>query len=323
MKLHGLLAYLEINSNTRRRATKRIAWKCRIFFGKLGRVDTPNENVLADFDRPVAPTYVPTPDNPPWNGWVAVGVWFASVLFVGIVPLIFLVPYLITQGLDLGDRDRLSEFVRTDSTAVILQLAPIMLAHALTLIVAWFVVTRFNTYSFRQTLGWKMNGFKWWHAILITVGFYALAITLLSLLGDVENEFEILLKTSKYAVYLVAFFATVSAPLVEEVVYRGLLYSAFQRRFGGIIAVIFVTLLFTLVHVPQYSLGAVPDYATVVTLLLLSLSLTLLRAGTGNLLPCIVLHTVFNAIQSVLLVAEPYLKALEPVVEPTAAALFK
>ena len=249
------------------------------------------------------------------------GVWGVSVLFVGIVPLIFLVPYLLTQGLDLSDRARLGEFVRTDATAVILQLAPIILAHALTLLVAWFVVTRFNTFSFRQTLGWKMNGFKAWHAIAITVGFYALALTLISLLGDVENEFETLLKSSKYAVYLVAFFATVSAPLVEEVVYRGILYSAFQRRFGVILAVIFVTLLFTLVHVPQYSLGAVPDYATVVTLLLLSLSLTLLRARTGNLLPCIVLHTVFNAIQSVLLVAEPFLKSLEPVVDPTAALL--
>ncbi len=284
-------------------------------------MDIVNEHLVPDIDQPVAQPYVPSPDDPPWNGWVALGVWLLSVVFVGMVPLIFLFPYLLTQGLDLSDRERLGEFVRTDATAVILQLAPIILAHALTLLVAWFVVTRFNTFSFRQTLGWKMNGFKAWHAVLITVGFYALALTLVTLLGDVENEFETLLKSSKYAVYLVAFFATVSAPLVEEVVYRGILYSAFQRRFGIVLAVILVTLLFTLVHVPQYSLGVVPDYATVVTLLLLSLSLTLLRARTGNLLPCIVLHTVFNAIQSVLLVAEPYLKSLAPVVEPTAALL--
>ena len=35
-----------------------------------------------------------------------------------------------------------------------------------------------------------------------------------------------------------------------------------------------------------------------------------------NLLPCIVLHTVFNATQSVLIV-EPYFKSAEPVIEPT------
>ncbi len=286
-------------------------------------MDIVNEHVPVDPDRHVTPQYVPTPDNPPWNGWVAFGVWVASVLFVAVVPMIFLAPYLVTKGIDLSSQERISAFIREDPTAVILQLAPIILAHALTLLVAWFVVTRANTFSFRQTLGWNMNGFKAWHAILITVGFYVVAWTLMSVFGDVENEFEALLKSSRYAVYLVAFFATVTAPLVEEVVYRGLLYSAFQRRFGVAFAVILVTLLFTLVHVPQYSFGAVPDFATIITLLLLSLTLTMVRARTGNLLPCIVLHTVFNAISSVLLVAEPYLKALEPVVEPAAVSLLK
>lgn len=246
-----------------------------------------------------------------------------SVAFVTVVPLFFVVPYALQQDVNFQDRETLSAFMRSDPTAVLLQLAPIILAHALTLLLAWFVVTRFNTYSFRQTLGWNMAGFRVWHAILITVGFYALALGMLSLFGEVENEFDRLIKTSRAAVYLVAFFATFTAPIVEEVVYRGLLFSAFQRRFGIVIGVILVTVLFTLVHVPQYSLGARPDFATVTTLLLLSLALTLLRVWSGNLLPCIVLHTVFNGIQSVILILEPYLKSLEPVVEPTTAILWK
>ena len=239
------------------------------------------------------------------------------------MPMIFVAPYVIKQGIDVGDRSKLRDFMLSDPTAVILQLAPVILAHALTLLVAWFVVTRFNTFSFRQTLGWRMNGFKSWHAVLITFAFYGIALLLTTALGDVENEFDLLIKSSRYAVYLVAFFATFTAPLVEEVVYRGLLYSAFQRRFGFVLATIFVTLLFTVVHVPQYSLGTSPDYATVITLLLLSLTLTLVRAGTGNLLPCIVLHTIFNGIQSGILLAEPYLKSLEPVIEPAATTLLK
>ena len=245
-----------------------------------------------------------------------------SVLFVVFVPMIFVGPYVLQQGVDFGDSARLREFMMTDPTAVILQLAPIVLAHALTLALAWFVVTKFNTYSFRQTLGWKMNGFKVWHAVVITVLFYMLALALTIALGDVENEFDLLIKSSRYAVYLVAFFATFTAPLVEEVVYRGLLYSAFQRKFGVVLAIVLVTLLFTAVHVPQYSIGSAPDYATVIALLLLSLTLTMIRVWSGNLLPCIVLHTIFNGIQSCILLAEPYLKSLEPVVDP-ATALFK
>ncbi len=271
----------------------------------------------------VTPVPYPTPNNPPWNILVAVGAWILSVGFVLAIPMLFLAPYLIKQGINFNDRERLRTFMFTDPTAVVLQLAPIILAHGLTLLIAWFVVTKFNTYSFRQTLGWSMNGFKAWHAVLITFGFYAVAILLVSSFGDVENEFELLIKNSRYAVYLVAFFATFTAPLVEEVVYRGLLYSAFQRRFGAVLAVIAVTLLFTAVHVPQYSVEANPDYATVITLLLLSLTLTVIRARTDNLLPCIVLHTIFNGIQSAILLAEPYLRSLAPVVEPTTVFILK
>lgn len=265
----------------------------------------------------------PTPNDPPWNVPVAIGVWLLSVAFVMAIPILFVAPYVIREGVDFSDKEQLRNFLFTDSTAVFLQLAPIILAHGLTLLVAWIVVTKFNTYSFRQTLGWTMNGFKIWHGVLITFAFYALAITLTSLFGEVENEFEMLIKSSRSAVYLVAFFATFTAPVVEEVVYRGLLYSAFRRRFGLAIAIILPTLLFTAVHVPQYSLGPNPDYATVFSLLLLSLTLTVIRARTDSLLPCIVLHTIFNGIQSAILLAEPYLRSLAPVVEPTTGFFFK
>lgn len=298
-------------------------WQSVYIFCKLGAVDIANESQLPDSDRlPAMPNYVPTPNNPPWNIWVAIGVWLLSVGFVVFVPLVFVTPYAISQRLDLSDRAALRDFMLTDPTAIVLQLAPIILAHALTLVVAWFVVTRFNTFSFRETLGWRMGGFRAWHGIAITVFFYVLAVLLTLAFGDVENEFEVLIKSSRYAVYLVAFFATVTAPLVEEVIYRGLLYSAFQRRVGAAIAVVLVTLLFTGVHVPQYSVGATPDYATVITLTLLSLTLTLLRAWSGNLLPCIVLHTIFNGIQSVLLLLEPYIRSVEPIVEPAGIFTF-
>jgi membrane protease YdiL (CAAX protease family) len=162
-----------------------------------------------------------------------------------------------------------------------------------------------------------MNGFRVWHAVAITFAFYAVSALMTWVFGRVPNDFEKLIENSRTAVYLVAFFATFTAPLVEELVYRGVLYSAFQRRFGFTVAIIFVTLLFTAVHVPQYSQNSRPDLASIFTLLLLSLVLTLIRAGTGNLLPCIVLHTVFNGVQSILLIMEPYLESLQTTPNPT------
>lgn len=250
----------------------------------------------------------PTPDNPPWNGWAAFGVWLASVVFIVVFPNLFLIPYVAQNNVDLTDQLKLLEFVKSDTTAIILQLAAVLPAHFLTLILAWFVVTRFNRFSFKQTLGWSWGGFKIWHLIGVSFFCYAVGLILINIFGQKENDFQQMLKSSRAAVYLVAFFATFTAPLVEEVVYRGVLYSAFQRRLGKIFAVILVTVLFAAVHVPQYSQNLDPDYGTILTLCIVSLILTLIRVRAENLLPCIVLHTIFNGVQSVLLVFEPYLR---------------
>jgi hypothetical protein len=111
--------------------------------------------------------------------------------------------------------------------------------------------------------------------------------------------------------------ATFTAPLIEEVIYRGVLYSAFQRTVGVAPAVLFVTLIFALVHVPQYY----ESPATLALLLILSLVLTLMRAYSGNLLPCIILHTIVNGFQSAGLIAEPYLKQAAGITDSAATFL--
>jgi membrane protease YdiL (CAAX protease family) len=265
----------------------------------------------------------PTPDNPPWNGLAAIGVWIMSVVFIIIFPNIFVLPYLARQNLDFTNRVALTEFVTTDKTAVILQLLAIIPAHILTIVLAWFVVTKFRKYSFRKMLGWEMGGFRIYHIFLIIVFFFALAGLLTSYFGETENDFLKILQSSRAAVFLVAFFATFTAPLVEEVVYRGVLYSAFQRKIGVIWSVVAVTFLFALVHVPQYSKDFVPDFVTVSVILLLSLVLTTIRVKTGNLLPCIVLHTVFNGIQSVLMILQPYLQHYLDANQQQTSAIFQ
>jgi membrane protease YdiL (CAAX protease family) len=280
-----------------------------------------NDPSLVGLPIPIAETR-PTPDNPPWGSWAALGVWAASIAFVLIFPMIFLGPYLVTSGL-IAQREQIESVVRTDPTAVFLQILAIIPAHIFTIALAWFIVTQNRKYSFREMLGWEWGGFRIYHAVLISVAFYALAIGAVAIFGDVENEFEVMLKSSKYVIYLVAFFAIFTAPIVEEVVYRGLLYSAFQRTMGTVLAVILVTFLFAVIHAPQYSMGLAPDYAVMSVLILLSLTLTMIRVKTGNLLPCIVLHTVFNAFQSLIMIAEPFIRPYIENSESTIGLFFK
>jgi membrane protease YdiL (CAAX protease family) len=102
--------------------------------------------------------------------------------------------------------------------------------------------------------------------------------------------------------YAVAVVATFSAPVVEEVIYRGILYSSIEKAMNTSLAVVIVTFLFAVVHYPQYW----GDIGTIVALTAVSLVLTLVRVYTKNLLPCIVLHFVFNGIQTSILILEPW-----------------
>jgi membrane protease YdiL (CAAX protease family) len=295
----------------------------RIEFATLGRVQNANEPlanepVLTDGkDTPVV--YKPTPDDPPWNTPIALLVWFASVVAIILVPSVFVIPYIMSRGPGFNESQALGEFLRTDTTAIILQMLAVLPAHLLTLAIAWVIATKLNTFSFRETLGWRSGGMVWWHHVAILIAFFAIALVVGLYFPEQENELTRILRSSRTAVFIVAFMATFTAPLVEEVIYRGLVYSALQRTFGPVLGIVSVTLLFALVHVPQYY----PSVSSISLLLLLSLVLTLVRAGTGNLLPCIVLHTIFNAIQSILLILEPYVKSLEPAVEPTTAFFLK
>ena len=257
----------------------------------------------------------PTPNNPPWNSIVAFGVWLASVAFIILIPNLLILPYVARQKIDFLDKDKLLEFVTTDKTAVLLQVSAIGFAHLLTVALAWLVITKFNKFSFRQVLGWRWGGFTFWKCVLILGGFFAVAGITSYFIPEKDNELLKIIRSSREALYLVAFLATFSAPLIEEVIYRGILYSAFQKTFGVALAILFVTIVFAGVHIPQYY----PSYSTIVLICLLSLILTLIRVWTGNLLPCIVLHTLFNGIQSFGLVLQTFLPPnSDPTIEPAA-----
>jgi membrane protease YdiL (CAAX protease family) len=244
------------------------------------------------------------PDSPKWSVSEALAVWLASVLLILVVPSLFLLPYLHLAAAPAADTDQLLEFAQNDPTAILVQLAGILPAHLITLLIAWLVVTRFFRFDFRSSLGWQSGGFRWWHYAAILSGFFVVATGVGYYFPEQDNELLRILKSSREAVFILAAIATLTAPIVEEVVYRGLIYSAFQARFGVAASFLFTTLLFAVVHIPQYY----PSFSTIFLLTLLSIILTLIRIRTGNLLPCIILHFLFNGLQSALLIIEPYMK---------------
>ena len=229
--------------------------------------------------------------------------WVGNLLLLIFIPLAFLIPYAIHRGLTFGSPNfaqTFAELAVKDPTAIFLQVLATLPTHLLTFVIVWAVVTRFGRRPFWASLGWGWSKHLGWPqsiALGVLLFFASMGVAYV-LGGNKPTQLDLILNSSPASKYLIAFLATFTAPFAEEFVYRGLLYSALERIGGKVIAVIFVLALFTLVHVPQYW----PNLGVIAAVGLLSVVLTIVRAVSGKLLPCVVIHFVFNGIQSALIV---------------------
>jgi len=296
---------------------------------------------------PVPPgrAHVPLdPDRPTWGVGSALAVWFASLLLVIFVPLVFLIPYASYRGIAFqpGSPDywpAVGQFAIADKGAVLVQVLALLPIHILTFLLVWALVTRFGKQSFKEAIGWGWPpNLRSWvgPALCVVLGavMFVIGMVTAKLLGaDTPTQLEQIVKSSYAARLALVVLAVGTAPFVEEFIYRGVLYSALRRgvgtlgtlilgtfnielepaareRVGVVGAVILVLALFTMIHVPQYW----PNIGVIAAVGILSFVLTVVRAYSGKLLPCIVIHLVFNGIQAVLLLVEPYAQRFLPTV---------
>ena len=337
----------------------------------LSSVSTPLDpappNAYADFapdaHAPAAAEAVIDPDDPPWGVGAGLFVWFASVVLMLMMSLAAVVVYVLLRGVPTPDNANLSAALQNDPNLTLYSLLSMIPTHALTLLLVWAVVTNFGKRPFWRTVGWDWSPrLGPWSSVGLAVLLLALSFTAVKLFGSgVKTQLDEMLESSAGARFVTAFLAVAGAPLVEELVYRGVLYPSLRRgiaRLAGFLraalnpppnaaerpdelplpspgggpaashtplrmlstvltfnrlsperagmwwAVLIVATLFAVVHVAQYY----NNPAVIFAVGSLGFVLTYVRARTGRVLPCFVIHLVFNGIQSALLVADHFVE---------------
>ncbi len=255
-------------------------------------------------DLPATPADV-NPDNPPWGLWSALLTWIMSIVAVALVPNLLVLPYVVSHF--RGATTPTRELLLADKTFMLLFVSGWLPAHLLTLALIWAVATRLGKFSIKEVFGWSWSSkFGIGASIGSAIGLYLLSMIIIGLVSTQETDLDRILRSSRTAALILAFIAVATAPLIEEMIYRGLLYSALQKITGQWPAVATVSVMFAGLHVLQYW----PNAGVIGSITLLSVVLTVVRARTGRLLPCFVIHLVFNGVQSILIVIEPYLRSL-------------
>jgi uncharacterized protein len=236
-----------------------------------------------------------------WGTGTGLLVWLASIALTLGIPLIVGLGYLILKMVKTSQPPT-EEALTQDVALALISVGATFPAHLLTLLICWLVVTSGGKRPFLQTISWgRPSPSEWVYAIALAGLMLGAAYLFQKLLPHRETSLEKLLKLSYSVRVMVAALAVLTAPLVEEVVYRGVLYAGIERDWGKTAGVVVVTFLFALVHVYQY----MESYAALTAIVTLSLALTLLRALTGKLAPCVITHLVYNGLQAVGLLFAP------------------
>jgi uncharacterized protein len=203
--------------------------------------------------------------NPLINKEVPAIRWWMIGIFLAILPAL-LVPavWLVRDG---GMLPMLAIFFISSLIALALAMAPLG-RQAL------------------PALGFRPAGF--WPVLLGTAGALVVSVTVTQFGIDPEGVKEAIKIAREPAQFAASFVVmAILAPLVEEAVFRGLLYGWIAGRWGTIAAWLVSSILFAAAHV---------ELAHVILVLPLGLWFGWLRRRTDSLWPSLVAHVVNNGV---------------------------
>ena len=164
--------------------------------------------------------------------------------------------------------------------------------YGLMLAFIFFLVTVDHRQPFWPTLRWRR--ITVWQALGCLAGgtLMTVVIALLPPLLPDAKQFPLEnLFSSRAAAYAIGAFAILVAPVMEEMIFRGVLFAIFESQIGLRFAILITAILFGGLHVPEYW-GA---WNHMFLIFFVGLVFSLARGRSGSLAASVFLHVGYNA----------------------------
>ena len=221
--------------------------------------------------------------DPPWNGWDVL----AIVLVAAVAFFIFaFLAVRMTSGATFQEKAK--RFVDMPERGLGVQaLAELVLLGCMYLV----VVARTGGARFWQTVRWNWP---------VKIGLYLLIGLLMQAVALVAERFlplptntpfEVVLRRP-YSLIAVAIFSVTLGPLIEELLFRGFLYSLLRKHFGVLTAIIGTALPFGLVHLAQYGYS----WASGLLIFMVGVVLAAVREKANSLAAGFLAHVAYNGL---------------------------
>jgi uncharacterized protein len=269
----------------------------------LSSPDNPQFQVQAPQSRPslsgdtpafttpefLAPSYPqvsappPPAENPVWSGW--------DVLLIAVLAVVTLVVVefltVLTAWLTVYRGGNLGDVVQKPILAIVGEFLSYI---AVAVYMIMLVEGKYRT-PFGRAIRWN-----WPSTGLKTLGIVGLGVVTI-LLDVLGAHFLPMPKSSPFDqffqrpvdAYLMAAFAVIFGPLMEELFFRGFLYPVLARRLGAAAGIVLTALPFGAMHYFQYK-----SWAAVLVITLVGVVLTSVRAVTKSVSASYLVHVGYN-----------------------------
>ena len=188
----------------------------------------------------------------------------------------------------------LARLILGDSEAYENATVPIMMASYVIVILAFALIYKFSGQSLFEVIGLRKTNYS--VAVssgLLGVGAYGVVQAIVVVSTFILPKSWLSLQDDHASsilsggIIVAVIYTVLVAPFCEELVFRGLITGAFSGSMPRILAIIIPAVLFSLIHLPS----PIALFST----LLLGILLGFIRLRTKSLLPCILIHCLFNA----------------------------
>ncbi|GAA5478474.1 CPBP family intramembrane glutamic endopeptidase [Haloferula helveola] len=244
-----------------------------------------------------APPPLPAAARPAWNGWWTLLWAFALMMAWQTAQTIGLAGYLAATW----DKADFREFMK-DPMSLMQNADALWFASALGALavcpLCW-LVGRFKS----GWGGWDYMGnakVRWWPPVLWTLGIVAfgMGFNLIAPAIGIDESPQVMVDMALNTnhIWLMIAAVAIGAPLVEEFMFRGVLFRGWRHSRMGLWGTIFVTsAIWAVLHV-QYS------FAIVFYIFLMGIVLAYARERTGNIWVPVAMHALNNSLAAIELV---------------------
>jgi len=238
-------------------------------------------------DLPVPPLSEPIAHLAPLWGWRDLALFLPfAFLALFLANVLVVVGYMVMKGL-AGRPYDLHEVQTNPVFVLVLQI----ILHALLFGFLYLLVVVYHRKPFWRSFKLRKPTRREVLAYIAAGLAVAIGVQLAPTLIPEKENFPLQqMFTSPQVALALGLFATLIAPFMEELIFRGFIFSIFERQVGMVFAIVGSAVLFAALHIPEYQ-GA---WNHLLMIFLVGIVFSVVRGVTGSLTPSIIIHFAYN-----------------------------